>query len=171
MGSWSRPVGVVTALTMIGALAACGEPAPPPLGPAAKKVTVIRGDRTYPTTAEVTGWQVRTHPQVPDRGNAVHFTYQFAGFAPERIELQICAVDAQRVVLLCSDIGHADSGDIVTPRWLEDGWIGPSEGIDLSRTAEVVLVPNQMFPGLHAGDPKDHDGYVPPRGLAPGDRI
>jgi hypothetical protein len=64
------------------------------------------------------------------------------------------------VVLLCATVYSSDTVDL---------WIGPDPS--LSRTSYVLLLPNQMYPGLHAGDPKDHDGYVPPRPPNIGDRL
>ncbi|RKT88484.1 hypothetical protein SAMN05421805_1011504 [Saccharopolyspora antimicrobica] len=148
-------------IAVIATATGCGSDESPDPGPAARKVTVVRGDQTYPMTAEITGWQIKPHPQVPDQGPAAFFTFQFTGDAPETVVyLQVCAVDEHRVVILC---------DQILSNQTNEHWIGPYPG--LSRTADVLLLPDQMDPGLHAGDPKDHDGYNPPRLLSPGDQL
>ncbi|MFD9003294.1 hypothetical protein ACFV0T_20345 [Streptomyces sp. NPDC059582] len=54
-----------------------------------------------------------------------------------------------------------------------DTWMGPASELTpgLSGTARVVLLPDQLVPDEKAGDPKDSDGYVPPRIPIPGDRL
>ncbi|MEU0392318.1 hypothetical protein ABZ208_05945 [Streptomyces sp. NPDC006208] len=142
-------------------------------GPAAVEITAVRGDETYPLTAKITEWEVRPHPQVPEGGDAVHFAYRTTKARPlpvTSVELAVCAVDSADVVLLCSTIAVDDRpGD----SRLEDGdsWIGPVTDPDLSDTARVLLLPDQLRPGLHAGDPKDDDGYDPPLLPGPGDRL
>ncbi|MFC0004837.1 hypothetical protein [Micromonospora siamensis] len=171
MASWSRLGRVGNLAATIIAVAGCGAddvPLTPEPGVAARKVTVIRGDQTYPMTAEVIDWETRPHPQVPERGMAVHITYRFRSTSSdssaisEHVELQACAVDGRRVVLLCTSIFNGSS---------KDCWLGPSADPDLARTADVLILPDQMYAGPHAGDPKDHDGYVPPRNLGPGDQL
>ncbi|WP_329191998.1 MULTISPECIES: hypothetical protein [unclassified Streptomyces] len=141
-------------------------------GTAAGEVTVVRGDRMYPLTIRITDWQVRPHPQVPERGNAVHFGYRKTATSdlPEvNVEVGVCAVDAADIVLLCDVVGARQA----EPR-IEDGdsWIGPADlPRSLSDTARVVLLPDQLLPGLHAGDPKDGDGYVPPGLPLPGEEL
>ncbi|MFH7594511.1 hypothetical protein WDV06_05315 [Streptomyces racemochromogenes] len=146
-----------------------GEPAP---GPAGVEVTVVRGDRTYPLTARITQWEVRPHPQVPDRGNAVHYSYQLAmtDTLPEvRVELAVCAVDAADIVLLCDTVSAYQYP--ATPLEADDAWIGPNPDPDLARTARVVFLPDQLLGDGRAHDPKDHDGYTPPRLPTPGDHL
>ncbi|MFE2856542.1 hypothetical protein ACFXJO_36155 [Streptomyces lavendulae] len=141
-------------------------------GPAGVAVTVVRGDRTYPLSAEITQWEVRPHPQVPERGNAVHYTYRLAmtDTLPEtRVELAACAVDSTDVVLLCDTINAYQSPTPLTE--VRDAWIGPGSDPDLSRTARVVLLPDQLLDDGRAHDPKDHDGYTPPGLPLPGDRL
>ncbi|MFC6593534.1 hypothetical protein [Kitasatospora paranensis] len=133
---------------------------------------MVRGDRVYPLTIRITDWRIGLHPQVPERGNAVHFSYRKTATSalPELdVQVAVCAVDAADVVLLCGVI-HAQQAD---PR-IEDGdsWIGPADlPRSLSDTARVVLLPDQLRPGLNADDPKDGDGYVPPAIPGPGDRL
>ncbi|MDN0196963.1 hypothetical protein [Streptomyces sp. S.PNR 29] len=143
-------------------------------GPAAVEVTVVRGEETYPLTARVTEWELRPHPQVPERGDAVHFTYRAVqeGLLPEAsVELAACAVDSADVVLLCDIIAveRAEPGDARVADG--DSWLGPVSESDLSDTARVLFLPDQLKPDLHAGDPKDSDGYVPPAIPGPGDRL
>lgn len=168
----SRRLGV--ALAAVLATAGCLGPAEPARPhPAGRKVTVVRGEETYQVTAEVLDWETRPHPQVPDQGDAVLGTYRFTGKGMTTIELQICAVDDKRVVIMC------DSVFTIELSYLDDtqegeftiGPKGPGADDDLSKTAEVLLVPDQMDPGPHYGDPKDHDGYEPPEYLRPGDQL
>lgn len=48
--------------------------------------------------------------------------------------------------------------------------IGSQGGADnpLARTAEVLLIPDQMYPGLNCTVPENHDGYEPPEIYSPG---
>ncbi|MFE2913558.1 hypothetical protein [Kitasatospora indigofera] len=160
------------AITLAGCFPAGGEPAKRSPGAAAGEVTVVRGNRVYPLTVRVTDWQVGPHPQVPERGSAVHVSFRSTatGDLPEVVvEVAVCAVDAANVVLLCSTVVARQED-----RRIEDGdrWIGPAElPRSLSETARVVLLPDQLRPGLNAGDPKDGDGYVPPGLPSPGDRL
>ncbi|QBI55419.1 hypothetical protein [Streptomonospora litoralis] len=164
MAAWARKAAALGIVAAVGA--GCGEPAPEEPGPAAAEVTVVRGDEVYPVTAEITGWEVRPHPQVPERGDAVNFTYRFRGDSmftgphAQKVKLLVCAVDARGRVLVCMAVFNDGINDV---------WLGPAPG--LSRTAEVLLLPDQMYAGTHAHDPKDHDGYVPPRWPDRGDRI
>ncbi|KUM86206.1 hypothetical protein AQI88_41430 [Streptomyces cellostaticus] len=142
-------------------------------GPAAAEISVVRGDRSYPLTVKITKWEVRRHPQLPKGEDAVHFSYRTSkkGMLPEAlVELAACAVDSRDVVLLCQAIAVDNSPG--EPRVeAADSWMGPGTGLHLSDTARVVLLPDQLRPGVHAGDPKDSDGYVPPSLPAPGDRL
>lgn len=178
---WCRAAAVraVTGACAAAALAGCiageggrTERAP---GPAATAVTVVRDDVTYPLTVEVTDWGTGRHPQVPERGRAVRFSYRTTATAhlPEtRVQVAVCAVDSADVVLLCDTVDVYE-GVGVPPVETGDSWIGPGaeQGPDLSETARVVLLPDQLLGDGRAGDPKDHDGYVPPRLPTPGDRL
>lgn len=141
-------------------------------GPAGVEVTVVRGDRTYPLTARITQCEVRPHPQVPERGQAVFFAYRLAAtgtLTTSRVQLAVCAVDAADVVLMCDRIDvHQHPG---TPVDGGDAHIGPGSGQELSRAARVVLLPGQLLGDGRAHDPKDHDGYAPPRLPMSGDRL
>jgi hypothetical protein len=153
----------VAALAAAVCAAGCGPdlgPERPARGPAAPEVTVVRGAEPLPAEAAITGWVVRAHPQVPDEGPAVFATHRFTGTYSGRIALQACAVDGDHVVLLCAEV--EDDG-------IDEFFLGPYATLD--RTAEVLLVPDQRDAGGAIGDPKDHDGYVPPSLLGPGDRL
>ncbi|GAA4930801.1 hypothetical protein ACFPM3_02815 [Streptomyces coeruleoprunus] len=160
------------AVVLAGCIGPSGDTETEP-GPAAAEVTVVRGDRTYPLTVKITGWKVGPHPQVPDRGDAVHVTYRTTRTEPlpeTMVELAVCAIDSANAVLLCATIAvHEVPGE--SPVEDTDLWIGPSTDPALSRTARVVVLPDQLRHGLHAGDPKDGDGYVPPDVPAPGERL
>ncbi|MET8166282.1 hypothetical protein ABZT34_18830 [Streptomyces sp. NPDC005329] len=51
-----------------------------------------------------------------------------------------------------------------------DAWTdaGPGPGPDVAR---VLCLPGDLHRGPHAGDPKDDDGYVPPRVPEPRERL
>ncbi|WP_190123522.1 hypothetical protein [Streptomyces inusitatus] len=166
------------AVCAAAALAGCvweeGNRGESPPGPAGTEVTVVRGDDTYPLTVRVTGWEVAPHPQVPERGNAVHFTYDITktdDLVEVRIELAACAVDSADVVLLCGPINvyNIDSPGVEKG----DSSLGPNSAPDpdLSGTARVLLLPDQLLDDGRAHDPKDHDGYKPPGLPTPGDRL
>ncbi|GLX37549.1 hypothetical protein Sros01_36220 [Streptomyces roseochromogenus] len=165
-------MGACAATVLAGCFAGEQGPGGSAPGPAGVSVTVVRGDRTYPLTATITQWEVRPHPQVPERGNAVHYTYRLAmtDTLPEtRVQLAACAVDSTDVVLLCDTINvHQSPSPLAEVR---DAWIGPSPDPDLSRTARVVLLPDQLLDDGRAHDPKDHDGYAPPGLPLPGDHL
>ena len=154
-------------------LSGCGgDPCEPsPHGTAAEKVTVTRGSEALAITAEILDWTVEPHPQVPDRGDQVNFRYRFTPVGgdpsvPLNVELQACAVDAERVVLICTSVAaHPDDEGTLEG----DGWLAPD---DASRTERVLLLPDQMTGGTHpCTDDKDADGYHPPALLGPGDRL
>lgn len=164
------------ALALAGCTAEDGRYAERAPGPAERAVTVVRDDVTYPLTVEITDWKVGPHPQVPARGDAVHFTYRTTktGHLPTVVaQVAVCAVDSADVVLLCDNISVHDESPGGSRVEDGDSWIGPSPGLKpgLSGTARVLLVPDQLLLGPHAGDPKDDDGYVPPRIPGPGERL
>lgn len=131
---WCRAAAVraVTGACAAAALAGCiagesgrAERAP---GPAATAVTVVRDDVTYPLTVEVTDWGTGRHPQVPERGRAVHFSYRATAteHLPEtRVQVAVCAVDSGDVVLLCDTVDVYE-GVGVPPVETGDSWTGPS---------------------------------------------
>ncbi|MER5888190.1 hypothetical protein ABT160_30585 [Streptomyces sp. NPDC001941] len=172
------PAWVTVTAVAVAALAGCGAPGedrtPTPLGTAAVEVTVVReAGVTYPMRAAITGWRAKPHPQAPDRGDAVFFDYRVTrtGPVPEsRVSLAVCAVDASDMVLLCTTVSVERDGAPSPEKG--DGSLGPTgSDPDLSRTARVLFLPNQMKDDGRAGDPKDHDGYTPPRLPGPGDQL
>ncbi|MFE3635053.1 hypothetical protein [Streptomyces sp. NPDC059168] len=172
MGAVRTAVAACAAVSLSGCLAAGGEAEERRPGPAAGEVTVVRGDRVYPLVIRIKDWRVKPHPQVPERGNAVHFSYRTTATGPlpeVNVEVAVCAVNAANIVLLC-DVIDARQAD---PRLEDaDAWIGPADlPRSLADTERVVLLPDQMLSGLHAGDRKDSDGYVPPSFPLPGDRL
>ncbi|GAA1218373.1 hypothetical protein GCM10009665_05340 [Kitasatospora nipponensis] len=171
-GAVRTVLAACAAVSLTGCFAAGGESGKRSPGAAAGEVTVVRGDRVYPLTVRITDWQVGPHPQVPERGDAVHVGYRktATSYLPDvTVEVGVCAVDASNVVLLCGVIAAQQADPRVEDA---DSWIGPAElPRSLSETARVVLLPDQLLPGLGAGDPKDGDGYVPPGLPLPGDRL
>ncbi|MFI8386825.1 hypothetical protein [Streptomyces sp. NPDC085540] len=102
----------------------------------------------------------------------MHYTYRLSksDVLPETmVELAACAVDPADVVLLCGTIYVHQYPE--TPLEEGDSWIGAGSEVNLSGTARVVLLPDQLRDDGRAHDPKDHDGYTPPRLPAPGDRL
>ncbi|MET9608289.1 hypothetical protein ABZZ17_39735 [Streptomyces sp. NPDC006512] len=102
----------------------------------------------------------------------MHYTYRLAITAtlPETmVQLAACAVDSADVVLLC-DTFYVHQYPW-TPGEDRDSWIGPGSDLNLSDTARVLLLPDQLLDDGRAHDPKDHDGYTPPRLPMPGDRL
>jgi hypothetical protein len=160
------------AVSLTGCFTADREPERRSPGVAADEVTVVRGNRVYPLTIRITDWKIGPHPQVPERGNGVYFRYRktATGDLPEvNVDVAVCAVDAADVVLLCRLIDARQEDPRIEDA---DSWLGPADlPRSLSETARVVLLPDQMRPGLNAGDPKDGDGYVPPSLPGPGDRL
>ncbi|MFE7933986.1 hypothetical protein ACFU6S_35760 [Streptomyces sp. NPDC057456] len=51
-----------------------------------------------------------------------------------------------------------------------DAWTDAGPGLDPD-VARVLFLPGDPHRGPHAGDPKDDDGYVPPRVPEPGERL
>ncbi|MEV0645996.1 hypothetical protein AB0I28_12100 [Phytomonospora sp. NPDC050363] len=170
------PVVPATVLAAAFALGGCGlgqdcDPEPP--GVAGVSVGVTRGEgNDEHLVAEVTDWRLAPHPQVPDEGDRVFFHLSLtpvSGYyvVDERIELQVCGIDAQRVVLSCTDVTVEVAGD---------GSATVAEG-DLSSTNaaatdQVVVLSNRIDGSGHScADPKDFDGYTPPRFLSPGERV
>ncbi|MFK0259638.1 hypothetical protein [Streptomyces sp. NPDC090445] len=78
-------------------------------------------------------------------------------------------MDSADVVLLCDTISLHQSS--MTPVEDSDAWIGPAGTVNLSGTARVVFLPDQLLGDGRAHDPEDRDGYTPPRLPVPGDRL
>lgn len=162
---------IVIASTLAVTLAGCSRPdcTPGEPGPAASSVRAVSDGDQLPVTVTILGWESRPHPQVPDEGDKVFFRYRVAAdtgrFPPDRLSLQVCAIDAAAVVLGCTEIG-------LFPQLEPD-----AEGddyISVPTADRVVVVPDQMDAGVagcNEDDLKDGYGYQPPRSLRPGDHI
>ncbi|MFD8964865.1 hypothetical protein ACFV0C_07655 [Streptomyces sp. NPDC059568] len=171
MAVWAA-MATCTTTALTGCIAQ-GEQAAPEPGPAAVNVTVVRGDQTYPLTARITGWEVRPHPQTPEGTDWLHFTYRATQTGPlpvVSVEIPVCAVDAADVVLICSTLFLNEALSAYDTYQVADGDTWTSLGPD-ANVARVLFLPDDLHRGPHAGDPKDDDGYVPPRIPEPGERL
>ncbi|GIG71326.1 hypothetical protein [Phytomonospora endophytica] len=167
---------VVTVCAAVVLLGGCGTDAacePAPAGAADTRTAVMRGDGDdQHLTAEVTEWHTAPHPQVPGEGDHVFLTVDVTpvpGFhvVDDGVALQVCAIDAERVVLICGEVFAevAADGSATTA----EGDLRPA---DPAATARVVVLANRLDGGVHGcGDRKDFDGYTPPRILSPGTRV
>ncbi|GGU63185.1 hypothetical protein [Streptomyces lavendofoliae] len=121
-------------------------------------------------TAEVVGWRLQPHPQVPSEGDRVHFRFRFDG-ADERSDpaVHACAVDRKRVALGCltvhSSRAFGPNGDPTGDDWLD---VEHPE-----RVAGVLLIPNdQSYDGRTCEqDVKDGGGPHPPKSPDRGDQL
>jgi hypothetical protein len=143
---------------------------------AAVRVQVVDdyGERVG-VTAEVLGWRLEPHPQVPAEGDKVSFRYMFRGADPDRgphPAVDACAVDAERVALGCETVYSSGArsrpegdGALRDERWLT---VEHPERVDA-----VLLVPNDQAhqPRTCEDDIKDGGGALPPEKATVGDRL
>ncbi|MGV9425803.1 hypothetical protein ACWDO7_16165 [Streptomyces sp. NPDC003656] len=126
--------------------------------------------RPLGVTAKVVDWHLEPHPQVPDRGDQVHFHYRFDG-ADEYSgpAVDACAVDKHRVALLCETVYSSEAfgpnGDHTGDAWLA------VEHPD--QVTAVLLIPNDQSHDDRtcAQDIKDGGGPHPPKQAAIGDQL
>ncbi|MFD8805251.1 hypothetical protein [Streptomyces sp. NPDC059597] len=126
--------------------------------------------RPLDVTAEVVDWRLEPHPQVPDRGDEVHFHYRFDG-ADEYSgpAVDACAVDKQRVAMLCQTVYSSEAfgpnGDHTGDAWLE---VEHPEQV-----AAVLLIPNDRSQDRRTceQDVKDGGGPHPPKPAFKGDQL
>ncbi|WP_405639579.1 hypothetical protein [Streptomyces sp. NBC_00019] len=80
-------------------------------GKAGVRVEVVdTSERPLGITAEVVDWRLEPHPQVPSQGDQVHFHYRFNG--ADEVDgpaVDACAVDKERVALLCQTVYSSDA--------------------------------------------------------------
>jgi hypothetical protein len=142
-------------------------------GAAAEAVQVERTYGTVDVTAEITGWELEPHPQVPGEGERVHFSTRFVDtreWDSTEIGLDACAVDAERIVLSCTPVYLP--GDRLEPdgTFTWDDWIivDDPEAVDA-----VLFVPNdQTEPNPTCEqDPKDGGGVHKPASPSRGDQL
>ncbi|MET9866741.1 MULTISPECIES: hypothetical protein [unclassified Streptomyces] len=140
-------------------------------GAAGVRVQVVdTSGRPLGVTAEVVGWRLEPHPQVPSEGDRVHFRYRFDG-ADESSgpAVDACAVDKERVALGCQRVHASEAfgpdGDLTGDDWLD---VEHPE-----RVAGVLLIPNDQSYDRRTceQDVKDGGGQHPPEPAVIGDQL
>ncbi|MFG3349113.1 hypothetical protein ACGF1Z_29150 [Streptomyces sp. NPDC048018] len=140
-------------------------------GEAGVRVRVVDpSGRPTGVTAEVAGWSLEPHPQVPAQGDQVHFRYRFDGSdGSSAPAVDVCAVDEERVALMCQTLA---SSEAFGPRGAltGDGWLSVAQP---ARVAGVLLLPNDLSYGRRTceQDLKDGGGIHPPAPAGVGDRL
>ncbi|MFC8535805.1 hypothetical protein ACFUJY_17865 [Streptomyces sp. NPDC057249] len=121
-------------------------------------------------SAEIVDWRLGRHPQVPARGDRVHFHYRFHGADTSLgTAVDVCAVDRHRVALICETLYSSKDGtgpDGSPP----DGWLAPEHP---EQTTAVLLIPNDRSVNRRTceQDPKDGGGAHPPKSAGVGDQL
>ncbi|MFI8201570.1 hypothetical protein [Streptomyces sp. NPDC085937] len=175
MGVARTAVGAASALTVF-ALSSCSlawpcEDTTAERGEAEAKVEVENtSGRPMGITAEVVGWRLEPHPQVPDEGDHVHFRLRFDGAeSVSSVAVDVCAVDKERVAAGCRTVysqeAFGPNGDRTGDIWLD---VDHPE-----RVVGVLVIPNdQSYVGQTCEeDLKDGGGEHPPAPAAVGDQL
>ncbi|MEU5219419.1 hypothetical protein AB0G79_24910 [Streptomyces sp. NPDC020807] len=127
--------------------------------------------RPVGVTAEVVGWRLDPHPQVPSEGDKVRFQYRFRG-ADEWSDsaVEACAVDGERRVLGCMTVHSSTAWPRPDGDRTGDDWLSVQRP---ERVAAVLLIPNdQSYRGRSCeADVKDGGGTHPPEPAGMGDRL
>lgn len=127
--------------------------------------------RPLRVTAETVDWRLEPHPQVPSQGNQVHFHYRFdgaeGGAGPA---VDACAVDEERVALMCKTIHASDAWPEPDGARTGDDWLTVE---DPGQVAGVLFIPNDQSHNRRscAQDGKDGGGLHPPAHAGVGDRL
>ncbi|MFK4071932.1 hypothetical protein [Streptomyces sp. NPDC029674] len=117
-------------------------------------------------TAAVVDWSLEPHPQVPSRGDQIHFRFRFDKAneysAPA---VDACAVDKERVTLGCRTVSSSQAFGPTGDDWLG---VEHPEQVDA-----VLLIPNdQSYDGRTCEvDSKDGGGMHPPETPNKGDQL
>ncbi|MFE3022376.1 hypothetical protein [Streptomyces sp. NPDC059256] len=141
-------------------------------GAAGVRVQVEDTDgRPLGVTAEVVGWRLEPHPQVPSEGDRVHFHFRFDradGITEPAVDA--CAVDEERVALGCQTVHWYEAfgrdGDLTG-----DGWLAVEHP---EQVAAVLLIPNDQSSldrRTCEQDLKDGGGRHPPEPATVGDEL
>ncbi|MFF5020155.1 hypothetical protein [Streptomyces sp. NPDC001165] len=140
-------------------------------GEAGVRVQVVdTSGRPIGVTAEVVDWRLEPHPQVPSRGDQVHFHYRFNG--ADEINgpaVDDCAVDKERVALICQRVYSSEAfgpgGDHTGDDWLA---VEHPEQV-----AGVLVIPNDQSHDRRTceQDIKDGGGLHPPEPAVVGDHL
>jgi len=140
-------------------------------GEAGVRVQVIdTSGRPIGVTAEVVDWRLEPHPQVPSRGDQVHFHYRFNGADEmDGPAVDACAVDKKRVALICQSVYSSEAfgpdGDHTGDEWLA--------AEHPEQVAGVLLIPNDQSHDRRTceQDVKDGGGVHPPEPAGTGDQL
>ncbi|MER6315117.1 hypothetical protein ABT237_15265 [Streptomyces sp. NPDC001581] len=141
-------------------------------GEAGVRVQVVEtSGRPLGVTAEVVDWRLEPHPQVPSEGHQIHFHYRFDG-AEETSgpAVDACAVDKERVTLMCRTIHSSDAWPEPDGARTGDGWLTVEHP---EQVAEVLLIPNDQSSDRRSceQDSKDGGGLHPPEPASEGDQL
>ncbi|MYR41975.1 hypothetical protein GTW67_08040 [Streptomyces sp. SID5910] len=135
----------------------------------------VRVENTYGqqtgVTAEVVGWRLEPHPQVPAEGDQVHFRYLFhSADDMSGPALDACAVDKERAVLGCRTVYSTEAWPGRNGGLTGDDWLAVEHP---GQVAQVLLIPNdQSYDGRTCeADIKDGGGPHPPEPPDNGDRL
>jgi hypothetical protein len=134
------------------------------------QVEDIYGQRSG-ITAEVVGWRLEPHPQVPSEGDQVHFDYRFDGVdGASGPAVDACAVDKKRVALGCQTIYSSEARHQPDGALMGDNWLAVEHP---EQTAGVLFIPNDQLYGPRTCDQgvKDGGGTHPPKPAAEGDQL
>ena len=127
--------------------------------------------RLVGATAEVVGWRLEPHPQVPAEGDQVHFRFRFhGGDEGSGPAVDACAVDDARVALGCRTV-HASQAFGPGGDPTGDDYLAVEHP---ERVAAVLMIPNDqsVFDRRTCeDDPKDGGGAHPPEPAGAGDRL
>ncbi|MFD5495415.1 hypothetical protein ACFWH4_21575 [Streptomyces sp. NPDC127091] len=127
--------------------------------------------RPLGVTAEVVGWTLEPHPQVPSEGDQVRFRFRFGG-ADEYSgpAVDVCAVDKERVVLGCQTVYSYQAFGPADDPLTGDEWLAVEHP---EQVAEVLFIPNdQSYDGRTCEqDMKDGGGEHPPELPNRGDQL
>lgn len=121
-------------------------------------------------SADIVDWNLEVHPQVPDRGEGVHFRYRFEGADPTSgPAVDACAVDVERVALGCVTVHSSQA-------FGPDGPLSGDEWLSVrypEQVAGVLLIPDdQSYYGRTCeADIKDGGGLHPPKPPRTGDQL
>ena len=127
--------------------------------------------RRLGVTAEVVGWRLEQHPQVPSEGDTVHFHYRFDGADPASgPAVDACAVDSERVALGCQTVSSSGAWPEPDGSLTGDDWLAVEHP---EHVAGVLLIPNDQSydrPTCEQ-DIKDGGGMHPPKPAGRGDQL
>jgi hypothetical protein len=169
---------VIGATLVAGGCAADPETDPHRAPGAAAHEVVVTGDDITGVTARIIDWTPGKNNALPPQDD-IEVQIRFTGdqewtLSSQDIELAVCAVTEQQVVVMCGRAGITVYGTSQDPYTrTADTRTRITTDQASGHVADVLLLPDQYeYPRVSASvDPKDGDDYVPPRSPRPGDRI